>query len=208
MHTCPLVSVFNEYIYIRYGRKIGFSWMYDWCWHSQVVANNLIVKSVQKMTFCHAEFGRNGAEKNPFFAIIRISINGFSRKKTYNQEKTTHIFHTKQWILEKKNMVTSNLAFSIQPKEKRAPPSQHTLKISPMEVGSSKALCLATIPELAPDLHMACDPCHDSFSCFRFSADGDFVVWFQKKLKVGLKERGLLVQSFFSLLLVVVAHQL
>ena len=103
MHTCPLVSVFNEYIYIRYGRKIGFSWMYDWCWHSQVVANNLIVKSVQKMTFCHAEFGRNGAEKNPFFAIIRISINGFSRKKTYNQEKTTHIFHTKQWIFEKKH---------------------------------------------------------------------------------------------------------
>lgn len=135
-------------------------------------------------------------KRTPFLQSSEFQSMDFREKKHITKKKQ-HTFSIQNNGFSKKKKATSNLAFSIQPKEKRAPPSQHTLEISPMEVGSSKALCLATVPELAPDLHMACDPCHDFFSCFRFSADGDFFVWFQKKLKVGLKERGLLVQSFF-----------
>lgn len=53
--------------------------------------------------------------------------------------------------------------FPIQPKEKTHLFNTTTLR----RVWIIKALCLATIPELALDLHMACDPCHD-FRCFRW----------------------------------------
>ena len=201
MHTCPLVSVFNEYIYIRYGRKIGFSWMYDWCWHSQVVANNLILKSVQKMTFCHAEFGNNGAEQNSVFCNHPNFKQWIFAKKYITKKKNTH-FQYKTMDLRKKNMATSNLAFSIETEGKLTPPFQHHQGLMPCHnsgVGTWPSYGLWSMPWFF-------------FSCFEMVQMLLLLLlffWFQKNLKVGRKEKGFVsAEFFFSLLLVVVAHQL